>query len=260
MNVMMENQITYPRNSVTSYKPSKYLRKVFFYRRNYFLLKRTFDVVLSLFVVFFFLLWLFPIIAILIKIGSKGPVFFVQKRVGFLGKTFNCFKFRTMIYDKASEQCAAKPEDKRITKVGAFLRRSNLDELPQFINVLMGDMSIVGPRPHMYSDCARFSNIIEDYKFRSFMKPGITGLAQVKGFRGPAETFDQIFHRYQYDAFYVRNANFWLDIRIVRQTAAQTVFYILGKLMGKEDFHERARKMKIYRKLTFSLKQLLSRA
>lgn len=207
-----------------------------------------------------FLSWMIPLISLAILLTSRGPVFFVQRRIGFLNKSFYCYKFRTMKVNQLSDTLAATENDSRITLVGKFLRRSNLDEIPQFLNVFLGHMSIVGPRPHMLSDCSKFSKVIEGYKFRNLMKPGITGLAQVKGFRGPAETFDQIFHRYQYDAFYVRNANFWLDIRIVRQTAAQTVFYILGKLVGKEDFHDDVRRMKIYRKITFTFKQLLSRA
>jgi putative colanic acid biosynthesis UDP-glucose lipid carrier transferase len=119
----------------------------------------------------------------------------------------------------------AKENDPRITRLGNFLRKSNLDELPQFFNVLVGHMSIVGPRPHMHRDCAVFSEVVETYKFRSLSRPGITGLAQVKGFRGPATNFDKIFKRYQWDAFYVRNANFWLDLRIIQKTASQTLGY-----------------------------------
>lgn len=239
---------------------SKSFRKEIFYRRNFFLFKRIGDVFLSSMFILLVFSWLFPILAVLIKLTSRGPVFFRQKRVGHMGKSFYCLKFRTMKVNKDADFQAAVENDRRITPVGHFLRRSNLDEIPQFLNVFMGHMSIVGPRPHMLSDCMKFSKVIEGYKFRSFVKPGITGLAQVKGFRGPAETFDQIFHRYQYDAFYVRNASFWLDIRIIRQTAAQTVFYILGKIVGREHLNEDFRKLKVYRKITFTFKQLLSRA
>ncbi|GGB06252.1 hypothetical protein GCM10011511_32080 [Puia dinghuensis] len=129
----------------------------------------------------------------------------------------------------------ATDDDPRITRMGRFLRKSNLDELPQFLNVLVGQMSIVGPRPHMYKDCASFSRVVDSYKLRNLMKPGITGLAQVKGYRGPAQSFDKIFRRYQWDAFYVRNANFWLDLRIVHFTAMQTFSYILSKFIIIDD-------------------------
>jgi putative colanic acid biosynthesis UDP-glucose lipid carrier transferase len=117
----------------------------------------------------------------------------------------------------------ASENDSRITRVGRFLRRTNLDEFPQFFNVLLGHMSIVGPRPHMHADCNTFSTAVSGYKFRNVVRPGITGLAQVKGYRGPTKDFKSIFHRYQFDAFYVRNASFWLDMRIIRKTAAQTL-------------------------------------
>ena len=129
----------------------------------------------------------------------------------------------------------ATANDSRITRVGRFLRNSNLDEIPQFLNVLAGHMSIVGPRPHMYKDCNNFSRVVDSYKFRNLMKPGITGLAQVKGYRGPAQDFDSIFRRYQWDAFYIRNTSFWLDLRIVHNTAIQTLSFILGKFIFIED-------------------------
>lgn len=247
------NQASYKR-SVNNY------RKLFHYKRNYLVAKRIFDIAFSLMVFVSVMIWLLPILALLIKLTSRGPVFFVQKRVGFMGKTFYCYKFRTMKVNAMADKMAAKEKDSRITKIGHFLRKSNLDELPQFFNVFLGNMSVVGPRPHMPADCKKFSKSIERYKYRNLVKPGITGLAQVKGFRGPVETFDQIFHRYQYDAFYVRNSNFWLDVRIIRQTAAQTLFFILGKLTGRDTLGEEIRKRKIYRKITFSFKQLLSRA
>lgn len=211
------------------------LRAYIIQRRRYLVAKRVFDIVLSLFVLFFVFSWLFPILYILIKLDSRGPVFFIQKRVGFLGHSFPCLKFRTMYVNAEANTKQATDDDPRITRMGRFLRNSNLDELPQFLNVLAGHMSIVGPRPHMYKDCASFARVVDDYKFRNLMKPGITGLAQVKGFRGPAQTFDKIFRRYQWDAFYVRNANFWLDMRIVHYTAMQTLTYILGRFIIIED-------------------------
>lgn len=210
------------------------LRSYVVEKRNYFLFKRLFDIVLSLAVIIFFLSWMLPIIALLIKLDSSGPVFFIQRRVGRWGKSFNCLKFRTMVVNEQANTRQATENDTRITRVGNFLRHSNLDEFPQFFNVLLGQMSVVGPRPHMHTDCNKFSSVIANYKFRSMVKPGITGLAQVKGFRGPTKNFESIFHRYQFDAFYVRNANFWLDMRIVRKTAGQTIRTLVDRLFSND--------------------------
>jgi putative colanic acid biosysnthesis UDP-glucose lipid carrier transferase len=218
-----------------SEKGSVNLRAYVDQRKNYLLAKTIFDVILSLFVLLFVFSWLFPILYLLIRLDSRGPVFFVQKRVGFLGRSFPCLKFRTMHVNAEANTKQATDNDPRITRMGRFLRISNLDEIPQFLNVLAGHMSIVGPRPHMYKDCASFSQVVDSYKFRSLMKPGITGLAQVKGYRGPAQSFDKIFRRYQWDAFYVRNASFWLDLRIVHFTAMQTLSFLLRKIIVIED-------------------------
>jgi putative colanic acid biosysnthesis UDP-glucose lipid carrier transferase len=218
-----------------SEKGSVSLRAYVDQRKNYLLAKRIFDIVLSLFVLLFLFSWLFPILYLLIRLDSRGPVFFVQKRVGFLGRSFPCLKFRTMQVNAEANTKQATDNDPRITRMGRFLRISNLDEIPQFLNVLVGHMSIVGPRPHMYKDCASFSQVVDSYKFRSLMKPGITGLAQVKGYRGPAQSFDKIFRRYQWDAFYVRNASFWLDLRIVHFTAMQTFSFLLRKFIVIDD-------------------------
>jgi putative colanic acid biosysnthesis UDP-glucose lipid carrier transferase len=206
------------------------LRSYVVYKRNYFIFKRVFDIVLSLGVVIFVLTWLVPIIALLIKIDSSGPVFFIQRRVGRWGRSFPCFKFRTMLVNEYADIKQAKENDSRITKVGSFLRKSNLDEFPQFFNVLLGHMSIVGPRPHMHADCNLFASSVSGYKLRNVVKPGITGLAQVKGYRGPTRDFESVFHRYQFDAFYVRNINFWLDMRIIRKTAVQTLQQLFSRL------------------------------
>ena len=192
-------------------------------RKTFFLFKRIIDVLISFFIAVFILSWMVPICALLIKMDSTGPVFFVQRRVGRGGRSFKCLKFRTMILNREANRKQAQENDSRITTIGAFLRDSNLDEFPQFLNVLIGNMSIVGPRPHMHVDCNKFSSLVPEYKFRNMVRPGITGLAQVKGLRGPTKDFESIFHRYQFDAFYIRNANIWLDLRIVRQTAAQTL-------------------------------------
>jgi len=206
-------------------------------RRYYLLAKRFFDVIISTLVLALIFSWLFPVLYLLIRLDSKGPVFFVQKRVGFLGQSFPCLKFRTMQVNAEANTRQATEDDPRITRMGRFLRHSNLDELPQFLNVLAGHMSVVGPRPHMYRDCDNFSKAVEGYKFRNLMKPGITGLAQVKGYRGPAQTFDKIFRRFQWDAFYVRNASLWLDLRIVHYTVMQTFSYLISKFIIVEEKH-----------------------
>ncbi|HXB90692.1 MAG TPA: sugar transferase [Puia sp.] len=198
-------------------------------------MKRLFDILFSIGVLIFVMSWLFPLLYVLIRLDSKGPAFFIQRRVGFLGRSFPCLKFRTMQMNAEANTKQATDNDPRITRVGRFLRNSNLDELPQFLNVLVGHMSVVGPRPHMYKDCDSFSNVVEGYKFRNLMKPGITGLAQVKGYRGPALTFEKIFRRYQWDAFYVRNASLWLDLRIIHFTVVQTLSYLVSKFIVIED-------------------------
>jgi putative colanic acid biosynthesis UDP-glucose lipid carrier transferase len=187
----------------------------------FFIAKRVIDISISLFFILFVLSWLIPVLAILIPLDSKGPVFFLQRRVGRGGKGFLCLKFRTMRVNEECHTRHASKNDRRITRLGGLLRRSNIDEFPQFINVFLGQMSLVGPRPHMYADCSRFSSIVNGYKFRNMVKPGITGLAQVKGYHGPAITYESIFRRFQWDAFYVRNASLWLDLRILKQTITQ---------------------------------------
>jgi putative colanic acid biosynthesis UDP-glucose lipid carrier transferase len=154
---------------------------------------------------------------------SKGPVFFVQRRVGRTGKSFPCFKFRTMIINAEADIKRADSNDARITRIGKILRRYNVDEFPQFVNVLLGHMSIVGPRPHMYSDCYEFAQSVPGYKFRTFVKPGITGMAQAKGFHGPVADPALIEKRFEWDAYYVRHASIELDVRIIRATALQRI-------------------------------------
>jgi len=205
----------------------KWLRDYVDEKTNYLLFKRVFDIFFSIAFLLFVGSWLFPFISLLVWFDSKGPIFFIQKRVGRGGRTFSCIKFRTMVVNREANKKQAEVNDQRITRIGHFLRNSSIDEIPQFLNVLMGDMSVVGPRPHMHSDCGRFSRVVSGYKFRNFVKPGITGLAQVKGFRGPTCDFGSVFHRYQYDAFYVRNCNFLLDMRIIRKTIGQTFRVLL---------------------------------
>lgn len=193
-------------------------------RANVYLLgKRVIDIIFSLVICVFILSWLLPLLAILIKIDSKGPVFFRQKRSGFQGKTFDCFKLRTMRLNANSDDLQAAINDPRITRMGSFLRMSNLDELPQFINVLMGDMSIVGPRPHMLKDSYNFAEIFPSYYNRYLVKPGISGLAQINGFRGPTPNTRSIYKRLQWDLYYVEHAHLGMDIRIILLTALETI-------------------------------------
>lgn len=184
-----------------------------------FLLKRTFDIIFSVLVLLFICSWLFPIIAILIKKSSKGPIFFIQKRYGFHEEVFNCFKFRTMVVNEDSASKTTSVNDKRITKIGKFLRKTSLDEMPQFINVLKGEMSIVGPRPHMLAVDNYYKPKIGRYTLRSLANPGITGLAQVNGLRGDSGDVEiEMNKRILADAFYIRNWSFILDIVIILKT------------------------------------------
>ncbi|MFV0145077.1 exopolysaccharide biosynthesis polyprenyl glycosylphosphotransferase [Empedobacter falsenii] len=182
------------------------------------IIKSLVDIFLSSIICVFILSWLFPIITLLIKLDSKGPVIFKQKRRGLNGKEFDCYKFRTMRNDGTNSIKATVVNDNRITKIGNFLRKTSLDELPQFINVLKGDMSIVGPRPHMISQDMHYSEIIRKYNLRNYVKPGITGLSQVKGFRGAIDCDKDMEDRIRTDIFYVRNWSLLLDIQIIYQT------------------------------------------
>ena len=180
--------------------------------------KRVFDLIFSSIVILGLLSWLTPIMAIIIKWDTKGPLFFVQKRNGLNYKEFNCYKFRSMeLNDKADLDLASK-NDVRITKVGKFIRKTSIDELPQFFNVLLGDMSVVGPRPHMVSVANLYASKVDKFMVRHFVKPGITGLAQTKGFRGEVETDEDIINRVKYDIFYMENWSILLDIKIILNT------------------------------------------
>jgi putative colanic acid biosysnthesis UDP-glucose lipid carrier transferase len=180
-------------------------------------LKRVFDVLFSLFIIIFIMTWLMPIIAILIKLESKGPVFFKQGRPGLDEKEFFCYKFRSMKLNRSTEQEASR-NDPRVTKMGKFMRKTSLDELPQFFNVLLGEMSVVGPRPHLWSQNKAYASKIKKYMIRHYVKPGITGLAQVKGFRGEIETEEDMINRIKYDVFYIENWSIIMDLKIIFQT------------------------------------------
>ncbi len=197
-------------------------------KKKYFFVKRVIDISISALSILFILSWLLPIIALLIVMDSPGPVFFIQRRVGKAGKRFRCYKLRTMIVNPDADFKPASVDDPRVTTIGKILRKYNIDELPQFYNVFIGQMSIVGPRPHMYSDCASFSSAIPGYKFRTFVKPGITGLAQANGYHGPTTDEELLKKRFQLDAFYVRNASIELDIKIMHATVSRRIKLFLN--------------------------------
>ena len=183
-----------------------------------FYLKRIFDILFSAFVCLFILSWLIPILWILVKLESKGPLVFKQGREGLNGKEFICYKFRSMRINKESNKIHATKNDVRVTKLGAFLRKTSMDELPQFLNVLLGDMSVVGPRPHLETLSLEYQKDVDDYLKRHIVKPGITGLAQVGGYRGEIKKKSDIKNRIRLDIFYIENWSFFLDIKIIIQT------------------------------------------
>lgn len=187
------------------------------------IVKRSFDILFSSLVIVFILSWLTPIIAILIKLESKGPVFFKQSRNGFNYKEFDCYKFRSMTPNKDAHLHQATRDDQRVTKIGKFIRKTSIDELPQFFNVLFGDMSVVGPRPHMVSHTNMYAKRIDKFMVRHFVKPGITGLAQISGFRGEVETDKDIIGRVKYDIFYIENWSLFLDLKIIFKTFMNSV-------------------------------------
>ncbi|ASK30355.1 undecaprenyl-phosphate glucose phosphotransferase [Chryseobacterium sp. T16E-39] len=179
------------------------------------ILKRTFDIGFSLFVIVFLLSWLVPIVALIIKLESNDSVFFLQKRSGLNNVPFNCIKFRSMTINTNADLQIAKKNDPRVTKFGAFMRKTSIDELPQFINVFLGNMSIVGPRPHMMSQTDMYSKITKKYMTRHIVKPGITGWAQVMGSRGEIFSHRDMEKRIEKDIWYIQNWSFFLDIKII---------------------------------------------
>ena len=185
--------------------------------------KRFFDLVFSILIILFFLSWLTPVIAFLIKLESKGPVFFKQKRNGLNYKEFNCFKFRSMEINEIADLEQVSKNDPRITSIGRFIRKTSIDEMPQFFNVLLGDMSVVGPRPHMVSHTEMYAKRVDKFMVRHFIKPGITGLAQTNGYRGEVENEKDIINRVKYDIFYLENWSLLLDFKIVISTIINAV-------------------------------------
>lgn len=181
-------------------------------------LKRTFDFCFSLLIIILILSWLVPIISFFILIDSKGPIFFVQKRSGLNNKPFNCLKFRTMRVNDHAHLLQATKNDLRITKTGAFMRKTSLDELPQFLNVLWGTMSVVGPRPHMLKHTEEYSQKVDRFMVRHTVKPGITGLSQIMGYRGETKELYQMKMRARVDRFYIENWSFYLDLKVMSFT------------------------------------------
>lgn len=202
------------------YQPSSY----------YAFFKRSVDLAVAVTFSILVMSWLYPIVALLIKLNSRGPIFFIQKRTGYKGAEFDCFKFRTMYVNADADTKQATTGDKRITAVGKFLRLTHLDETPQFFNVLIGDMSIVGPRPHMLYHTRHYSQFIPYYNLRHEVIPGMTGMAQIKGFIGEINGERELRKRVQWDIYYLKNRSIGLDIKIIFTTFIQ----VIGK--GLSDF------------------------
>ena len=201
----------------------KPLKKIF----NAFL-KRIFDIAFSGFIIVFFLSWMFPLFALIIKLQSTGPVIYKQLREGKDGAHFLCFKFRTMHLNDESDYSWTKVNDPRVTNFGVFLRRTSLDEFPQFINVFFGSMSIVGPRPHPIKLNDLYRARIENFSLRHETRPGVTGLAQMKGYRGSIKYYHQINSRVKLDRFYIQNWTFLLDLKIILLTIPATIHWGLS--------------------------------
>ena len=189
---------------------------------NYFI-KRLFDIVFSTLVIILIMSWLTPLIAILIRLESKGPIFFKQKRNGLDYEEFNCYKFRSMFVNENADIDEAVKNDPRITKVGAFIRRTSIDEMPQFFNVFVGTMSVVGPRPHMLNFTEKYAVKVNKFKARHFIKPGITGMAQTHGYRGEIENDTDIINRIKYDIFYMESWSLLLDMKIIYLTIKNAI-------------------------------------
>lgn len=186
--------------------------------------KRTFDIIFSTLTIAILAVPVMLPIAVAVKISSPGPILFRQKRNGYHGKEFICYKFRSMVVNADSDDSLTARNDWRITKIGAFLRRTSLDELPQFFNILKGDMSVVGPRPHMIKQTDKYRHIIEDYMVRHAIKPGITGWAQINNLRGTTETPLAMKRRVQADIWYIDNWTPALDIKIILRTIYNIIF------------------------------------
>ena len=185
--------------------------------------KRAFDVIFAFLVLTLLLSWFVPLVALIIKLESKGPVFFKQLRTGKDNQPFYCLKFRSMQVNAEANNKQASKGDARVTRVGAFIRKTSIDELPQFINVLRGEMSIVGPRPHMLKHTEEYSQVVNGFMHRHTVTPGITGLAQVRGYRGETKETTAMAKRVELDIWYIENQSFLLDLEIVAMTVVQAV-------------------------------------
>ncbi|WP_149206435.1 undecaprenyl-phosphate glucose phosphotransferase [Flavobacterium johnsoniae] len=192
------------------------------------LIKKAFDVCFAGLVILLIFPWLFPIVMLIIKLESPGPVFFRQKRSGRDNRPFICLKFRSMYVNDLAHNKQAGKGDSRVTKFGAFIRKTSIDELPQFFNVFWGDMSVVGPRPHMINLAKEYSELINNYLVRQFAKPGITGWAQVNGYRGETKELSDMENRVEYDIWYIENWSLLLDIKIIVRT-------VINILKGEEN-------------------------
>lgn len=190
--------------------------------------KRAFDVIFSSLVIIFILSWLYPILGIIIKMQSKGPVLFKQLRSGRNDEPFWCYKFRSMTTNNDSDKKQATKDDVRVTPIGKFLRKTSLDEMPQFFNVFLGQMSVVGPRPHMLKHTEEYKAIISQFMVRHFLKPGITGWAQVNGYRGETKEEGAMENRVQHDIYYLENWTTMLDVKIIFMT-------IINVIRGEEN-------------------------
>jgi exopolysaccharide biosynthesis polyprenyl glycosylphosphotransferase len=187
------------------------------------LAKRVFDLIFSSAFLMLVMSWLLPILALIIKLDSRGPVFFVQLRSGQDNTPFKCLKFRTMKVSSDADIKQATKDDPRITKLGQFLRKTSIDEFPQFINVFLGSMSVIGPRPHMLRHTEEYSKLIDEFMGRHYVKPGITGLAQCLGYRGETKNLVDMENRVRMDRFYIENWTFWLDIKIIFLTVVSLI-------------------------------------
>lgn len=209
------------------YIPILSLRKIALDKFHNKLIKRAFDIVFSFFIIIGILSWLSPLLAILIKMETKGPVFFKQKRNGLNYREFYCYKFRSMKLNDIADLEQVSKNDPRITRIGRIIRKTSMDELPQFFNVFIGEMSVCGPRPHMVSHTEMYAKKVNKFMVRHFIKPGITGMAQTHGFRGEVENERDIINRVKYDIFYVENWSILLDLKIIYLT-------VLNAIRGEE--------------------------
>lgn len=217
LKILPNNKEAVSRNLIVDYYgyiPILSIRNIPLDIKTHTVIKRIFDIVFSIVIIVLVLSWLIPIIAILIKLESEGPIFFKQGRPGINATEFFCYKFRSMQVNKTTETEASR-NDPRVTRIGKFIRKTSLDEMPQFLNVLLGDMSVVGPRPHLWAQNKVYGSKINKYMVRHYIKPGITGLAQVSGYRGEIETDKDMINRIKFDIHYIENWSLFLDFKII---------------------------------------------